>query len=244
LSSDLPSVLRPRATVVALANRAPWLADLWRFSTALAAARLPIRSSYSQHGEDVWLLEQVKDLPRDRFRYVDVGANHPSRLSNTYLLYRQGFTGVLVEPNESLLALHRRFRPRDIAVRAACGESARLERFVIRTIAGTSSLSGTAAPTTSSRVRRNDYVPVLPLDAVVEATVPGPIAVLSIDTEGADTEVLRSASKALERSLFVIVEANTDEEAESIERILSPGFELARQAGPNLIWRTRRPDLS
>ena len=235
--------LRPsRRAVVALANRAPRLADLWRYSTALAAARLPVRSSYSQHGEDVWLFDQVRDLPRDRFQYVDVGANHPARLSNTYLLYRQGFTGVVVEPNESLLALHRRFRPRDTAIRSACGEHARLAPFVIRTIAGASSLSRAAAPDVSSRVRRVDYVPVLPLDAIVGVAVPGPIAVLSIDTEGSDTEVLRSASRALERSLFVVVEANTAEEAESIRNILEPGFEMVREAGPNLIWRNRRHD--
>ena len=228
---------RSRSAVVALANRAPRIADLWRYSTALAAARLPARQSYSQHGEDVWLLEQVRDLPRERFRYVDVGANHPSRLSNTYLLYRHGFTGAVVEPNEALLALHRRFRPRDIAIRSACGEPARLERFAIRTIAGASSLSGASAPDPSSRLRREDYVPVLPLDAIVEAAVPGPIAVLSIDAEGSDAQVLRSASEALDRTLLVVVEANTGEEAESIKSILSPGFELVRQAGPNLIWR-------
>ena len=188
------------------------------------------------------MLEQVRDLPRDRFRYLDVGANHPARLSNTYLLYRHGFSGVVVEPNERLLALHRRFRPRDIAVRSACGEHAQLARFVIRTIAGASSLSGAAAPDSSSRVRQEDYVPVLTVDAIVEAAVPGPIAVLSIDTEGSDTEVLRSASEALKRSLFVIVEANTDEEAESIKSILSSDFELVRQAGMNLIWRNRLAD--
>jgi FkbM family methyltransferase len=235
-------VSRSRGAVVALANRAPKLADVWRYSTALAAARLPTRASYSQHGEDVWLLEQVRDLPRDRFRYVDVGANHPSRLSNTYLLYRHGFSGVVVEPNQSLLALHRRFRPRDIAVGCACGEHVRLARFAIRTIAGTSSLSGPAAPDPSSRVRQEDLVPVLPLDTIVEAAVPGPIAVLSIDTEGSDAEVLRSAARALERSLFVIVEANNDEDAESIKSILSPDFGLVRQVGANLIWRNQRRD--
>lgn len=188
------------------------------------------------------MLGQVRDLPRDRFRYVDVGANHPARLSNTYLLYRHGFSGVVIEPNEKLLGLHRRFRPRDITVRSACGEHAQLGRFYIRTIAGVSSLSGASAPGPSSRVRHVAYVPVLPLDTIVEAAVPGPIVVLSVDTEGADSDVLRSASGALERSLFVIVEANSDEEAESIKSILSSDFELVRQAGANLIWRNRRSD--
>jgi FkbM family methyltransferase len=225
--------------VVALANRAPALADVWRFTTALTATLLPVRPSYSQHGEDVWLLEQVRDLPRDRYRYVDVGANHPSRISNTYLLYRHGFSGLVIEPDESLLALHRRFRPRDTAVWSACGEHSQLARFVIRTISGLSSLSGSAGPDSSARVRRVSYVPVLPLDVIVEAAVPGPIAVLSIDTEGADSDVLRSGPQTLERTLFVVVEANTEDAADSISAILSERFEPVRQAGPNLIWRNR-----
>ena len=42
--------------------------------------------SFSQEGEDKFLLEYFKD----RFNgfYIDVGAFHPYRINNTYLLYK------------------------------------------------------------------------------------------------------------------------------------------------------------
>jgi hypothetical protein len=46
------------------------------------------RASYAQEGEDLILLSMFKTL-RKEF-YVDVGAYHPKRFSNTYLLYRRG----------------------------------------------------------------------------------------------------------------------------------------------------------
>jgi hypothetical protein len=48
--------------------------------------------------------------------YVDVGANHPTSISNTFLLYRHGLHGVTIEPNPELSQLHRRFRRRDVVV--------------------------------------------------------------------------------------------------------------------------------
>lgn len=81
-------------------------------------------------------------------------------------------------------------------------------------------------------MRREDYVPVLPLDSIVEAAVQGSIAVLSVDAEGPDGQVLCSGSATLERTLFVVVEANTAGEADEIKSILSPASSWFRRRGP------------
>ena len=70
--------------------------------------------SFSQYGED--LLLAVTLLPGRRGRYVDVGAYHPWRASNTYKLYLRGWSGVTIEPNPDVAGLFRRKRPRDIHV--------------------------------------------------------------------------------------------------------------------------------
>jgi hypothetical protein len=47
----------------------------------------PRRASYSQGSEDAIVVQLCKGtLPAGP--YVDIGANHPTRLSNTYLFYR------------------------------------------------------------------------------------------------------------------------------------------------------------
>ena len=51
---------------------------------------------YSQEGEDMILRRIFEE--KNGF-YVDVGAHHPRRFSNTYYFYKQGWTGISIEPN-------------------------------------------------------------------------------------------------------------------------------------------------
>jgi hypothetical protein len=75
------------------------------------------RESYSQEGEDM-LLERFLEHRHSGF-YVDVGAHHPRRFSNTYRLYRRGWRGLNIDANPGSMALFRHVRPRDINIEAA-----------------------------------------------------------------------------------------------------------------------------
>ena len=80
-----------------------------------------IRLSFSQFGEDL-LVQQI--LRKDAGIYLDIGANHPVRFSNTYHLYRfRAWHGLLVEPNPVLAELLRSRRPRDVVLAAAVGKT-------------------------------------------------------------------------------------------------------------------------
>jgi hypothetical protein len=48
--------------------------------------------SYSQEGEDM-ILQRMFGEKKHGF-YVDVGAHHPRRFSNTYSFYRRGWSGI------------------------------------------------------------------------------------------------------------------------------------------------------
>ena len=48
--------------------------------------------SYAQEGEDL-LLERILGKQGKGF-YVDVGAHHPVRFSNTFLFYKRGWRGI------------------------------------------------------------------------------------------------------------------------------------------------------
>lgn len=69
-------------------------------------------ASYSLEGEDLILLRLFQGR-REGF-YVDVGALHPQRFSNTYLLSKLGWKGCNIEPNSDLLSNFKRQRPHDI----------------------------------------------------------------------------------------------------------------------------------
>jgi len=53
--------------------------------------------------------------------FVEVGANHPTRESQTWYLEQQGWTGVLIETNPDLFRLLCEHRPRSRSVQAAVG---------------------------------------------------------------------------------------------------------------------------
>jgi hypothetical protein len=79
----------------------------------------PAGGSYSQHGEDLFVLDHFQGKPGV---YLDVGASHPFRISNTYLLYQHGWRGVTVEPIPRLAQKHWRWRKQDIQLNVAAGE--------------------------------------------------------------------------------------------------------------------------
>jgi FkbM family methyltransferase len=82
-------------------------------------------SSFSQSGEDRIVKFLFDVLGIVRYRYLDVGAHHPRRFSNTYLFYTLGGSGVLVEPNPRWAALIARVRPRDRCLNAGLAAQAR-----------------------------------------------------------------------------------------------------------------------
>ena len=70
------------------------------------------RISYSQEGEDILLMKIFKN--KKKGFYVDVGAHHPYKLSNTYLLYKLKWHGLNIEPNNDGYILLKKYRKRDI----------------------------------------------------------------------------------------------------------------------------------
>ena len=64
--------------------------------------------SYSQEGEDM-ILRRLFETRRRGF-YVDVGAHHPRRFSNTYYFYRQGWSGINIDAAPGSMKLFDRLR--------------------------------------------------------------------------------------------------------------------------------------
>jgi FkbM family methyltransferase len=76
--------------------------------------------SYSQEGEDIILQFVFRD--QDTGFYVDIGAHHPKRFSNTFKLYKMGWRGINVDPLPGCMEAFRRQRPRDINLEVAVSD--------------------------------------------------------------------------------------------------------------------------
>jgi len=168
------------------------------------------RKSYSQEGEDL-ILERLFAGQRTGF-YVDVGAHHPRRYSNTQRFYEHGWNGINIEPNPDALAMFNRQRKRDINV--GCGVADRegqLVYFMFQEAA-----LNTFDPALAERNKDHRFkflgtkdIPVRRLDTILEGLLPGDgnIDFMSIDVEGYDLQVLQSNDWSRFRPSCLLVEA-------------------------------------
>src|SRR5437879_2682243 len=77
---------------------------------------------FGQEGEDL-ILDRLMG-GRTKGFYVDIGAHHPIRFSNTYLFSKRGWHGINVDAEPGSMALFRKMRPRDINIESGVGERA------------------------------------------------------------------------------------------------------------------------
>ena len=61
--------------------------------------------------------------------YIDIGSFHPVKDSNTYFLYKLGWYGTLVDPNNYFNALVHELRPNDILYNCAVDIDAGMKEF-------------------------------------------------------------------------------------------------------------------
>lgn len=80
-----------------------------------------ILGSYAQYYEDLEI-EKIFNNKKSG-RYLEIGGYHPTRLSNTYRLYINGWTGVVVEPNPEVKKLFEKTRPQDRFLNIGISES-------------------------------------------------------------------------------------------------------------------------
>jgi FkbM family methyltransferase len=169
------------------------------------------KRSYAQEGEDL-LLERIIGKQSKGF-YVDVGAHHPVRFSNTYLFYKRGWHGINIEPNSRVIGLFKRYRPNDVNLELGISERpGELTYWMFDEPALNSfdrELSEKRDRETAYSMTGTRKVKVDRLDRVLEEYVQPAtgIDIMTIDTEGHDLAVLRSNNWERYRPRWLLVES-------------------------------------
>jgi FkbM family methyltransferase len=167
--------------------------------------------SWSQEGEDQ-ILRRIFERQRDGF-YVDIGAHHPKRFSNTYLFYKRGWRGINIDAMPGSMRVFKKTRPRDINLEIGIGEQhGKLDYFVFNEPA----LNGFSKDLSDERNKAGSAyriesvikVDVRPLQQVLDNYLPEGQAIdfMSIDVEGLDFQVLKSNDWKKYRPTYVLVE--------------------------------------
>lgn len=145
--------------------------------------------------------------------YVDVGAHHPERFSNTYLFYEMGWRGINIDAMPGSMKEFLRLRPRDINIEAAVAEEVRDLTFYIFNEPALNGFSKDLAEERAGKlydwkIIEERPMKTVPLAQLLERHVPPgqKIDFMSIDVEGLDLEVLRSNNWEKFRPSVLLVE--------------------------------------
>jgi FkbM family methyltransferase len=187
--------------------------------------------SFSQCGEDLiaeYIFSECLRLPE--ISYLDIGAYHPTLLSNTYLFYQKGHRGVCIEPDPDLLDGIKSVRPEDTCLNVGVGTSqqsrADFYRMTNRTL---NTFSKDAAERYqeygNQKIEEVISMPLLTVDSIIERYFNFCPHYISLDIEGLDFEILKTFDFSRFRPQVFCVETLTYTEDKS-ERKLSEIIEL------------------
>jgi FkbM family methyltransferase len=165
-------------------------------------------TAYSQEGEDL-ILARLFAGKADGF-YVDVGAHHPQRFSNTYLFYRRGWRGINIDAMPGSMLAFSQIRPRDINLEIAVGsEPTELTYHIFSDKAlNTFDKKLVEKYQESYELKEEIVLQSRRLDEILEQYLPRnqSIDFLSVDAEGFDLAVLQSNNWQQYRPTYVLAE--------------------------------------
>ncbi|RWQ44205.1 MAG: FkbM family methyltransferase [Mesorhizobium sp.] len=200
------------------------------------------RESYAQHGEDTFLLNTIFKGQTHPGRYLDIGASHPVRISNTYLLYLRGWSGVVVEPISRLLRLHQRWRPRDTHVQCLIGESDSVAEFFLMypsVLSTTSPEQYQHLSLAGHRLVERLELPQLTLGTLLQERGGGKrIDFASVDIEGIDWIVAKQIAELDERLVprCLCIESNDEDANLRVTSLLRDIYRNKERLGVNTIF--------
>jgi len=220
----------------------------------LVAKGLLSQRSYSQCGEDLIIRFLLNSIGIERPTYIDLGAHHPTYLSNTKLLYLCGCRGINVEANPALITSFRRHRRRDLNLNVGIvaeehdGETV---DFYVMNVPAMSTFS-------LDEVRRLEAETAIRLAKTIPIAVRGVSSVLkqycdsrfpdllTVDIEGTDALVVPAIARAPVslRPSVICIETLTYSESgtatkrsDLIEAIVKSGYDVYADTYINTIFK-------
>jgi Methyltransferase FkbM domain len=163
--------------------------------------------SYSQFGEDKVLRTL---LPEQFGEYLDIGSGDPIKKSNSYLFYRLGWRGQLVEPILSLAKRSISKRPRDVIHNCLVGntlsENLSFFEFTITELSTTDPQRARALIERGFLLKSEYECKCRPISSFINPKSPLEPFFLSIDIEGMDFEIIRTIDWSIFRPRVICIE--------------------------------------
>lgn len=194
----------------------------------------------SQYGEDIYLHKKFRNYINDGF-YIDIGAHHPFKISNTAYLWALGWHGINVDAGKATIKKFNQARPNDINLCAAivsskfADENEEVNFYFSNEIDNCATCDPEVA---AARGLKNiESVKCLSLNHVIDiacSNFKGDFTFLNIDIEGLDEVAIDGIENWQKKPLVLMIEIYGNSIREVMQR---PSFQLIEKNGYSFIQR-------
>lgn len=195
-----------------------------------------VNMSYAQEGEDLFLKRYFNNKRKGFF--VDVGAHHPIRFSNTYLFYKMGWRGINVDAMPDSMTEFNKVRPDDTNLEMGISEKEGELEFYIFNEPALNTFSQEVAKSKDGlrnyKIIDTKVVETYPLSSVLDKHLDfsQEIDFMSIDVEGLDLLVLQSNNWEKYKPKLILIEDTDRVNLMNIENLPITKFLLAHNYTP------------
>ena len=204
---------------------------------------------FSQEGEDLVIdrILKFKNIKYKDLFFLDIGAGHPIKYSNTFYFYIRGSKGISIDAFNKNIKLHKVFRPKDISLNLLLGKKSEIKDYYVFNQSELNTISKkrleelkkyNISPLFSEKVDQFDSS--LFFKENIKDYINN-INFFTIDIEGAEVDVLNSINWEVFKPEIICVEMlslNFDDifEHEVYKILKSKGYNIYSKLVNSVIW--------
>ncbi|MCQ2973205.1 MAG: FkbM family methyltransferase [Bacteroidales bacterium] len=204
------------------------------------------KKSFSQDGEDMLLASFYENQKNYKGFFIDVGAHHPFRFSNTAFFYNQGWKGINIEPTPNLFKRFKKHRKRDINLNYGIGNGDTLTFYIFNEGALNTFDQNLAKERDGSKngkykIINKVSIQTQTLENILDNYLPKNqiIDFLTIDVEGFDYQVLTSNNWGKYIPKYIMIECES-----SVENLNNdPIYIFLKSKNYEYVGRTKRTSI-
>ena len=199
--------------------------------------------SFAKNGEDIVISHIFDILGVVKPSYIDIGAHHPFKSSNTALFYDRGSRGILIEANPNYTSQLKNARPHDIVLNVGVGDTpGNLDFYMVGDYHGVNSFSKEhverfIAKYPELELQEVRKIPVTTLGDVINEQCGGVWPhFLDIDVEGLEYGILSGCSFDEQNPMILCVECYDKNTAMMNDMLADKGYEPFCRIASNNIY--------